>query len=192
MTQTGLLSGYFLEWQRQNRSLQWHHNERDGVSNHQHHDGLLNRLFRRSSKKTSTLRVTGLCARNSPVNGEFPAQTASNSENVFIWWRHHGPFFFDRYCVCRNRKRWESSGGIGVAPRYHRPTEVERRRRKYFGNRSRETHWKLCSCHDQLFQTYLVTGREIHLLNSLWRILCFIELNVNLNESWQKYMFILK
>ena len=91
---------------------------------------------------------------------------------------------FYRYCVCRNRKRWESSGGIGVAPRYHRPTEVERRRRKYFGNRSRETHWKLCSCHDQLFQTYLVTGWEIHLLNSLCRILCFIELNVNLNESW--------
>ena len=21
---------------------------------------------------------------------EFPAQTASNAENVFIWWRHHG------------------------------------------------------------------------------------------------------
>ena len=30
-------------------------------------DGLLNRLFRRISKKTSTHRVTGLCERNSPV-----------------------------------------------------------------------------------------------------------------------------
>ena len=34
-------------------SLQWRHNERDGVSNHQPHDCLLNRLFRRRSKKTS-------------------------------------------------------------------------------------------------------------------------------------------
>ena len=41
-------------------SLQWRHNERDSVSNHQPHDCLLNRLFRRRSKKTSKLRVTGL------------------------------------------------------------------------------------------------------------------------------------
>ena len=26
---------------------------------------------------------------NSPVTGEFPAQIASNTENVSIWWRHH-------------------------------------------------------------------------------------------------------
>ena len=26
---------------------------------------------------------------NSPGTGEFPAQMASNAENVFIWWRHH-------------------------------------------------------------------------------------------------------
>ena len=41
------------------------------------------------SKKTSQLRVTGLCVGNSPVTGEFPAQRASNAENVSIWWRHH-------------------------------------------------------------------------------------------------------
>ena len=46
----------------------------DGVSNHQPQDYLLNRLFRRRSKNTSKLRVTGLCAGNSPVTGEFPAQ----------------------------------------------------------------------------------------------------------------------
>ena len=33
--------------------------------------------------------VTGLCAGNSPVTGEFPAQRASNAENVSIWWRHY-------------------------------------------------------------------------------------------------------
>ena len=70
-------------------TLQWRHNERDGVSNHQPHYCILNRLFRRKSKKTSKLRVTGLCAGNSPVTGEFPAQRASNAENVSIWWRYH-------------------------------------------------------------------------------------------------------
>ena len=47
----------------------------------------LNRLFGHRSKKTSKLRVTGLCVGNSPVTGEFPAQMASNAENVSIWWR---------------------------------------------------------------------------------------------------------
>ena len=70
-------------------TLRWRHNGRDSVSNHQPHDCLLNRLFRRRSKKTSKLRVTGLCAGNSPGTGEFPAQMASNAENVSIWWRHH-------------------------------------------------------------------------------------------------------
>ena len=65
------------------------HNGRDGVSNHQPNECLLNRSSRRRSKKTSKLRVTGLCAGNSPVSGEFPAQMASNAENVSIWWRHH-------------------------------------------------------------------------------------------------------
>ena len=50
---------------------------------------LFNCLFRRSSKKTSKLCVTGLCAGNSPGTGEFPAQMASNAENVSLWWRHH-------------------------------------------------------------------------------------------------------
>ena len=56
-------------------------------------DCLLNRLFRRRSKKTSKLCVTGLCAGNSPGTGEFPAQMASNGENVSIWWRHHEMFY---------------------------------------------------------------------------------------------------
>ena len=43
-------------------------------------------------KKTSKFRVTGLCAGNSPGTGEFPAQKASNAENVSIWWCHHGYF----------------------------------------------------------------------------------------------------
>ena len=70
-------------------TLRWRHNGRSSISNHQSHDCLLNRLFRRRSKKTSKLCVTGLCAGNSPGTGEFPAQMASNTENVSIWWHHH-------------------------------------------------------------------------------------------------------
>ena len=64
------------------QTLRWHHNGHDGVSNHQPHHCLLNRLVRRRSKTTSKLRVASLCAGNSPVTGEFPAQMASNAENV--------------------------------------------------------------------------------------------------------------
>ena len=83
--------------------------EQHGVPNHLHitvtsqwarwrikyqpNDCLLNRLFRRRSKKTSKFRVTG----NSQMSSEFPAQMASNAENVSIWWRHHASS--QRQCV---------------------------------------------------------------------------------------------
>ena len=60
--------------------------------------GVTNVLFRLRSKKTSKLRVTGLCEGNSPVTGEFPTQRASNAENVSIWWRHH---IFIQFPGCR-------------------------------------------------------------------------------------------
>ena len=70
-------------------TLQWRHNGSNSVSNRHPHDCFLNRLFRRRSKETSKLRVTGLCEGNSPGTGEFTAQMASCTENVSIWWRHH-------------------------------------------------------------------------------------------------------
>ena len=79
-------------------ALRWRQNERDAALNHQPHDCLLNHLFRHRSKKTAKLRVTGLCAGDSPMTGEFPAQRTRNAKNVSIWWRHHvgtdsrGPF----------------------------------------------------------------------------------------------------
>ena len=48
-----------------NSSLQRYHNERDGISNHNRLDCLLNCLFRRISRKSRKLRVTGLCEGNS-------------------------------------------------------------------------------------------------------------------------------
>ena len=75
---------------RQPRCLAWFISDvimgNDGVSNHQPRHCLLSRLFRRRSKKTYKLRVTGLCAGNSD---EFHAQTTSNTDNVSIWWRLH-------------------------------------------------------------------------------------------------------
>ena len=88
-TQHGKEVEILLSFIMQRLSLRWRHNGRDSVSNHLLHDCLFKRLFRRRSKKTSKLRVTGLCAAKSPGTGEFPAQMASNSENVSIWWRHH-------------------------------------------------------------------------------------------------------
>ena len=82
------------------------HNGRDRFSNHQPLQCLLIRLFSRRSKKTSKLRVTGLCEGNPPVTGEFPSQMASNAENVAIWRRHHHDLHSNSathglyYCCC--------------------------------------------------------------------------------------------
>ena len=45
-------------------------------------------------RKKSKLRVTGFCEGNSPATGEFPAQRASNAENVSISWRHHAVLLY--------------------------------------------------------------------------------------------------
>ena len=85
--------------------LLWRHNDRDDVSNRQPQDCLLNRLIRRKSKKTSKLRVTGICVGNSLGTGEIPAQRASNAENVSIWWRHHGLIFCGLHIIVHVRAR---------------------------------------------------------------------------------------
>ena len=61
-----------MSWNHQAITLERRHNGLESVSNHQPHDCFLNRLFRRRSKKTSKLRVTGPCEGNSPGTGEFP------------------------------------------------------------------------------------------------------------------------
>ena len=76
----------------------WWADEHDRASNHRCLDCVFNHLFRRKSKKASKLRVTGLCEVNSPVTGEFPAQRASNAENVSIWWCHHYIYIYMKKC----------------------------------------------------------------------------------------------
>ena len=85
----------------------------DSVSNHQPHHCLISRLFGCWSTKTSKLRVTGLCAGNSPWTGEFPAQMASYAENVSIWWRHHesawcARIFHEISCAILNDVTWSA------------------------------------------------------------------------------------
>ena len=74
-------------------SLHWRHNEPDGVSNHQPRDCLLNCLFKYRSKKTSKLRVTGLCVENSPGPVNSPhkrpvTRKMFSFDDVIMLWRH--------------------------------------------------------------------------------------------------------
>ena len=69
-------------------SLQWLYYECNDVSNHQCHERLINLLFRRRSKKTSKLHVSGLCGRNSSVTGEFPHK-GPVTQKFFSIWCHH-------------------------------------------------------------------------------------------------------
>ena len=108
-------------------TLQWRHNEHDGVSNHQPHHCLLNRLFGCRSKKTSKLRVTGLCAGNSPGTGEFPAQMSNSAENVSIWWCHHGVFVERNSEKISRVIRWLHC--ISLVCRVNTPLEWGRRER---------------------------------------------------------------
>ena len=97
---------FFCSVSRQRKvALQWRDDGREGVSNHQPRECLPNRLFRHRSKKTSKLPVTGLCAMNSLVTGQFPAQMVSNPENS-IWWRRHGLMTWSTSSYVDHRWRW--------------------------------------------------------------------------------------
>ena len=79
-------------------SLQWRHNDHDGVWIHQPHGCLLNRSFGRRSKRTSKLRVTGLCAGDSPgpVNSHtkcFHLMTSSCAMFILSFYRRFYGFY---------------------------------------------------------------------------------------------------
>ena len=69
----------------------WRNNGHNSISNHCLRIVYSTIYSDADERKPSKLRVTGLCAGNSPGTGEFPAQMACNAENVSIWWRHHDP-----------------------------------------------------------------------------------------------------
>ena len=70
-------------------ALHWRHNDHGGVSNHQPR-GCLTQSFIQTQMKENIKapRHWPLCGEFTGT-GEFPAQRASNAENVSIWWRHH-------------------------------------------------------------------------------------------------------
>ena len=70
-------------------TLQWRHNECGGVSNQRRLGCLLNRLFRRRSKKMSMFRVTGLCEGIHRWSVNSPHKWPVTRKMFFIWWRHH-------------------------------------------------------------------------------------------------------
>ena len=74
--------------------------EHRGVSNYRQRHRLTNRLFRRTSKKMSNLRITGRCEEKSPVNGGFPSQMVSNAE----MFRFHDVIMFSS--LAANKHHW--------------------------------------------------------------------------------------
>ena len=58
--------------------------------------------------------------RKYPVTGEFPAQRASNAENVSIWWRHHSEgllaaktkVIYNTFVVCKGSDTGQSLAAI--------------------------------------------------------------------------------
>ena len=99
------------QWSGQN-VLQWRHNGRDSVSNHQPHDCLLNRLFRRRSKKTSKLRVTGLlrrkCFHLMTCDTDFKLLKMSDSRQHVRRLYYHSDVrrFVHHWSLCEGNQRW--------------------------------------------------------------------------------------
>ena len=134
-------------------------NHYSDVSNHRRLDCLFNRLFRRRSKKTSKLRVTGLCEGNSLVTCEFSAQMASNAENVSIWWRHHGHQY---YLFCqKHASLWNCASYVTIY--MHRRGVILNKSKQPVLSTSQSTHslFQVC-CIVKLITpnrlTYLRTG----------------------------------
>ena len=118
-------------------TLRWRNNGHDDVSNHQPHECLLNRLFRRRSKKISKLSVTGLCAGNSPhkwpVTGKMSpfddvimstssTHTPGKCKVIFIY---HTAAWCIRLCALSNHHFTVAPSSV---PRDHSNTVTERYR----------------------------------------------------------------
>ena len=89
--------------------------ERHDVSNHQPPDYFLDRLFRRRSKKTSKLCITGLCVGNSLVTGEFPLHKGPVTPKVFSFddvMNLHEKLIFLPSCCALTRELMEGSMSI--------------------------------------------------------------------------------
>ena len=87
--------------------LQWRHKGHDGVSSYQRLDCLINRLFRRKSKETSKLRVTGLCevVHRGPVNSPHKGPVTRKMTLPCISSTVVNSMLFDKYVTIRTKTR---------------------------------------------------------------------------------------
>ena len=109
-------------------SSQWRHNNHNGVSNHQPHGCLLNCLFRHRSEKTSKLRVTGLCAWNSPgpVNSPHKGPVTRKMfpfDDVIMWqhgtWIRHWSYHLSQWWVFLEEIGCGAAECDGIYPNQH-------------------------------------------------------------------------
>ena len=92
-------------------TLQW----RDGVSNHRRHNCLLNRLFRRRSKKTFKVRVTGRWLVNPPHKGPvmrkmFPFDDVIMKKPYVFWFKFHWSLFLETILIDKQVTTASSNG----------------------------------------------------------------------------------
>ena len=107
--------------------LQWRHYGREGVSNPRRSYCLLNRLFRRRSKNTSKLRVTGLCEGTGDRGKCFHFMTSS-------WLIHTNPLGPITYVINqrgnhRSNQNPVITGSVKPSSRampYHHPSNVRK------------------------------------------------------------------
>ena len=109
----------------------WKHFPRNWP-NHQPHGCLLNRLFRRRSKKTSKLRVTGLCVWYSPV----PVNSPHKGQ-----WR--GVLMFSLICVWINGWVNNREAGDLIRHRGHYDVNVMNSGQRYLHETDKENRFNL-------------------------------------------------
>ena len=164
-------------------SLQWRHNGCDGVSNHQLHHCLLNRTFRRRSKKISKLRVTGLCVGNPPVTGDFPAQRASDAENVSIWGHHVIVCDQTSLLNMKQAKTTVKPGLNKINNNYHQLA--------FWTYKHRSIHlrtklWNLCPC--RCIVTFLKKIFFSYFLGCIMIQYWFLRKRISVNRIWRKLL----
>ena len=107
---------------------------------------------RQRSRKTSKLRVIGLCEGNPPLADEFPAQRAVTRKKMSIWWRHHVMLFFLSWSLGDiNCSLW---GGLGCHGEHTTLLPGRRGNRLNYGH---DRYWRGC------YQTFDI------LYDSFWK-----------------------
>ena len=104
--------------------LLWPQGEGDGVSNHRRLDCLISRLFRRRSKKTSKLSVTGLCQGNPPETSVSPPPTTHTHTHKRPVTRKMFPFDDVIMVTCHPRMNMTDSQSVTKEREWRAPVSL--------------------------------------------------------------------